>query len=199
MKPAGAVRLTVVPCELDEANAFVEQHHRHLGRVVGHRFSLAVADPAGAVRGVAIVGRPIGKSDQDGWTVQILRSATDGCPNAPSALNGACRRVAFGLGYTRLLTFNLISESGDSMKAVGFKCIGLAGKKDGAGWSSKSRPRVDEPVLWADPNDLPENVIPNLRWLIPMARSRQRHDWPFRIYERLSGSSQQVGQAKEER
>ena len=78
MKPLGATRLIIVPCELDEANAFVEQHHRHLGRVPGHRWSIAVADPTGQVRGVAIVGRPIGAADQDGWTLQILRNATDG-------------------------------------------------------------------------------------------------------------------------
>lgn len=60
MKPEGATRLFVVPCELDEANAFVHQHHRHLEEVVGHRWSVAVADPDEKVRGVAIVGRPIG-------------------------------------------------------------------------------------------------------------------------------------------
>jgi hypothetical protein len=93
---------------------------------------------------VAIVGRPIGKSDQDGWTVQILRSATDGHPNAASALNGACKRAAFALGYRRVLSFNLLTESGSSYRAAGFKCVGLAGKKDGAGWNCKSRPRVDK-------------------------------------------------------
>lgn len=112
------MRLRIVPCELDEANAFVRLHHRHLGAVIGHRFSVAVADEADEVRGVAIVGRPIGRHDQDGWTVQILRSATDGCPNAASALNGACRRAAFALGYTRILSFNLKSESGVSYIAA---------------------------------------------------------------------------------
>jgi len=144
VKPAGAVRLTVVPCERDEANAFVMQHHRHLGEVPGHRFSLAVSDPDGKVRGVAIVGRPIGRYDEDGWTVQVLRSATDGCPNAPSALSGACRRAAFALGYRRVLTFTLKSESGVSLRASGFVLVGEAGKPDGAGWSSASRPRVDK-------------------------------------------------------
>jgi 8-oxo-dGTP diphosphatase len=31
---------------------------------------------------------------------------------------------------------------------------------------------------------LPSNVLPNLRWLIPMAMSSQSHDWPFTITER---------------
>jgi hypothetical protein len=144
VKPEGATRLLVVPCELDEANAYVLAYHRHLDPVVGHRWSVAVADPDGKVRGVAIVGRPIGKSDQDGWTVQILRSATDGHPNAASALNAACCRAAFALGYRRVLSFTLQSEPGTSYKAAGFKLIGLAGKPDGKGWNCKSRPRVDK-------------------------------------------------------
>jgi hypothetical protein len=144
MKPAGATRLFLIPCELDEANAFVALHHRHLGPVVGHRFSLAVADPEGTVRGVAIVGRPIGRHDQDGFTLQISRSATDGHPNAASALNGACKRAAFALGYRRLISFNLPGESGASYRAAGFRLVGEAGKPDGAGWNCKTRPRVDK-------------------------------------------------------
>lgn len=43
---------------------------------------------------------------------------------------------------------------------------------------------TDERIVWIDPGWLPWNVLPNLRWLIPMARSNQTHDWPFRIVER---------------
>lgn len=32
--------LEVVPMTLKEANAYVEQHHRHHGPVVGHKFSI---------------------------------------------------------------------------------------------------------------------------------------------------------------
>lgn len=77
MKPAGATRLVVVPCELAEANAFVAQHHRHLRPVVGHRFSVAVADPEGLVRGVAIAGRPIGRFDEDGFTLRAVAPGRD--------------------------------------------------------------------------------------------------------------------------
>lgn len=142
MKPPGATALLLIPCELAEANAFVIEHHRHLGGVPGHRFSLAVADPEGKVRGVAIVGRPIGRFDEDGFTLQLLRSATDGHPNASSALTAACRRAAFALGYQRLITFTLPSESGASMRAAGFTLVGEAGKAKG--WSVPSRPRIDK-------------------------------------------------------
>jgi hypothetical protein len=142
VKPVGATRLTIIPCELAEANAFVLERHRHLGPVVGHRFSLAVADPAGQVRGVAIVGRPIGRFDEDGFTLQLVRSATDGHPNAASALLGACRRAAFALGYRRIITFNLQEESGASLRGAGFV---LVGERPGrTGWDCPMRPRIDK-------------------------------------------------------
>lgn len=136
--------LTVVPCELDEANAFVAEHHRHHGRVVGHRFSLAVADEAGEVRGVAIVGRPVARRLDDGLTLEITRVATDGCRNACSALYGAARRACFALGYKKLVTYTLPSESGSSLKASGYRVMGEAG---GGSWSRTSRPRVDKHPL----------------------------------------------------
>ena len=51
--------LDLVPVTLREANAFVEQHHRHHGKVVGHKFSIAAADTeTGEIVGVAIRWEP---------------------------------------------------------------------------------------------------------------------------------------------
>ena len=47
--------LEVCPMTLKEANAFVEQHHRHHKPVVGHKFSIGCTDGKEIV-GVAIVG-----------------------------------------------------------------------------------------------------------------------------------------------
>lgn len=135
------MKFSVVPLPLDEANAFVRQHHRHHGRVVGHRFSLAVADADGAVRGVAIIGRPVARMLDDGLTLEVTRVATDGCKDACSALYGAARRATFALGYKRLVTYVLASESGVSLKAAGYRVMGEAG---GGSWSRGDRPRVDK-------------------------------------------------------
>lgn len=143
MKPAGAVRLEIVPIDFSEACAFVAEHHRHHLPPVGHKFSLAVSDGA-RVRGVAIVGRPVARRTDDGWTLEVYRVATDGCPNACSALYGACRRVAFALGYRRLITFTLDTEPGTSLRAAGWRVIG---ETPGRSWSSPSRPRVDKHPL----------------------------------------------------
>jgi len=140
-KPANAVRLTVVPCPLDEARAFIAQHHRHHVPPIGHKFSLAVADEAGTVRGVATVGRPVARHLDDGWTLEVNRVATDGTPNACSALYGAARRATFALGYRKLVTYTLPEEGGVSLRASGWRCIGLAG---GGHWDRKYRPRVDK-------------------------------------------------------
>jgi hypothetical protein len=134
------LRLVIVPCELDEANEFVRRHHRHHKPARGHRFSLAVADEAGEVRGVAIVGRPVARVLDDGLTLEVNRVATDGCPNACSALYGACRRAGFALGYRRLVTYTLPEEGGASLRGAGWKVLG---ESKGGSWSCPSRPRVD--------------------------------------------------------
>lgn len=135
------MKYEVVPLPLAEANAFVQQHHRHHGRVVGHRFSLGVADVTREIRGVAIIGRPVARGLDDGLTLEITRVATDGSKDACSALYGAARRAAFALGYKRLVTYTLASENGASLRASGYR---LVGEVTGRSWSCESRPRVDK-------------------------------------------------------
>ena len=132
--------LRVTPITLAEANAFVARHHRHHEPVPGAKFSLAVSDEDGIVRGVAIVGRPVARMLQDGWTLEVNRCCTDGMRNACSMLYGATWRAARALGYRRLVTYTLPEEGGSSLRAAGWRLIGEAG---GGSWSRPSRPRVD--------------------------------------------------------
>ena len=135
------MRLEIVPIELDEANIFVKHYHRHHQPVVGHKFSLAVADEEGKIRGVAIVGRPVARGLNDGWTLEVYRNCSDGCRNACSALYGACCRVSFALGYRKVITYTLKSEPGTSLTAAGLKIVG---EVKGRSWSCPSRPRIDK-------------------------------------------------------
>jgi hypothetical protein len=80
----------------------------------------------------------------DGFTLEVNRSCTDGTPNANSMLYGACMRAAFALGYKKVITYTLKSESGASLTAANWKCIGEAG---GGSWNRQSRPRVDKQPL----------------------------------------------------
>lgn len=134
-------RLHIVPCEFAEAVAFVLQHHRHHRPPVGHKFSLAVADDAGTVRGVCMVGRPVARGNDDGWTLEVTRLASDGCQNACSCLYGAAWRAAKAMGYRRCITYILSDEPGVTLRAAGWKCLGERG---GGSWNCKSRPRVDK-------------------------------------------------------
>lgn len=131
--------LTVTPITLAEANAFIEAHHRHHGKVVGHLCSLAAAKN-GCICAVAIVGRPVARMNQDGFTCELTRLASDGTKNACSFLYGRAWRAAQALGYRRMITYTLASEDGASLRAAGWRLIGEAG---GGSWSRESRPRVD--------------------------------------------------------
>lgn len=132
-------RLIRVPLTLAEANAFVARHHRHHPPVVGHKFSLGAA-LAGKIVGVCIVGRPVSRMRDDGLTLEVTRLCTDGTKNACSFLYGAAARAAFALGYLRIGTYILASETGASLRAAGWRQIG---EVRGQSWSRTSRPRVD--------------------------------------------------------
>lgn len=133
---AGSLQLT--PITLTEANDFVARHHRHHKPVVGHKYSIAVSDDE--VRGVVIVGRPVARMLDNGWTLEVNRCCTDGVNNGCSMLYGAAWRAAKALGYKKLITYTLPQEGGASLRASGWKLIGEAG---GGNWNVKSRPRVD--------------------------------------------------------
>lgn len=132
--------LKITPINFDEANEFVRIHHRHHKPVIGTKFCVAVSDSDGLVRGVAIVGRPVSRILDDGWTLEVNRCCTDGARNAPSMLYGAAWRIAKGLGYKKLITYTMEQEGGASLRASGWKLLGLAG---GGNWNAKSRPRID--------------------------------------------------------
>lgn len=135
----GRVDLDVVPITLDETNAFVQNHHRHHKPVVGHKFSIAVAEGE-KVRGVAIIGRPVARGNDDGWTLEVNRCCTDGARNACSMLYGAAWRAAKALGYRKLITYTLPYEGGASLRAVGWK---LLGQRGGGNWNTPGHPRID--------------------------------------------------------
>lgn len=131
--------LYLVPISLSEANEFVEKHHRHHGKVTGHKFSIAVAEKEEIV-GVAIVGRPVSRFLDDGWTLEVNRLCTKGTKNACSMLYAAAWRAARAMGYKKPITYTLESENGTSLKAAGWRCVGEAG---GLRWTGKRKPSVD--------------------------------------------------------
>ena len=111
--------LTIKPLDLKAANAYVMAHHRHNGKVLVHRFSIGVYD-GDKLCGVAIVGNPVARKLCDDLTVEVHRCCTDGTRNACSILYGRCARIAREMGFKKIITYILESESGVTMRAAGW-------------------------------------------------------------------------------
>ena len=131
--------LTLQPVSFVEACQFVTLHHRHHKPPQGHKFSIGVNDGEKVV-GVIMVGRPVARGFDNGWTAEVTRCCTDGTPHVASMLYAAAWRVVRAMGYTRLVTYTLEEERGTSLVAAGYKVVG---QTKGGSWSCPSRPRVD--------------------------------------------------------
>jgi len=148
------VKLDLCPVTIGDARVFVDRHHRHHGAPVSGLFAVAVCTKLG-IAGVAIVGRPVARAYQDGWTAEVTRLCVIEGPyrNACSMLYGACWRAARSLGYRRLITYTLASESGSSLRGAGWRVVGERRARSWAADSAKDRPRVDKTppaqrILW---------------------------------------------------
>ena len=128
--------LTLTPVALATANAFVNAHHRHHKATAGHKFSIGCAKD-GELVGVAIVGRPVSRYLDDGWTLEVNRLCTTGERNACSILYAASARAAKAMGYRKIITYTLDSENGSSLRAAGWSCAGMAGGKC---WTGSRKP-----------------------------------------------------------
>ena len=137
--------LALCNLKFEEAAAFVRMHHRHHTPPTGHKFSLGARlaiypEPEYSVGyplvGVVIVGRPVSRMRDDGDTLEVTRLTTDGTRNACSFLYGAAARATFALGYRRIGTYILTSEPGTSLRAAGWKLIGMRG---GGSWRREAK------------------------------------------------------------
>lgn len=138
-----SMSLHLVPISFAEACDFVTAWHRHHQAPVGHKFSIGVANDETLV-GVAIIGRPVARHLDNGHTLEVTRSCTDGTKHANSVLYGAAWRATKALGYSRLITYTQTGESGASLKAAGWRVV--AERPARRGWTTPSRPREDHGV-----------------------------------------------------
>ena len=138
-------KLILIPISIKQANDYVSRWHRHNKAVKIARFAVACGTNAEDIRGVAIFGLPLARAYMDGISGEILRVATDGTPNACSMLYGAVIRAAFSLGFQRIITYTLHSESGSSLKAVGFKLTST--EAGGIPWTSRPNRNIQKICL----------------------------------------------------
>lgn len=147
-------RLTVRECGISTARMGVARLHRHLPRVRGGLLAFEAIGPDGWPVGWAIVGRPPSRVLQARGFVEVTRCATDGTPNACSALYGAAARWARKRGKP-VITYTLASESGASLRGAGWL---LVGHTRGGQWSCASRARSTRSAALAAPKQ---------RWMPP--------------------------------
>ncbi|MER7684453.1 XF1762 family protein [Streptomyces sp. NPDC097610] len=135
--------LHLVPVRSRQAKDFVRTWHRHHPPPAGQIFAVGAADETGILRAVAIAGRPVARHLDDGATLEVTRTASDGTRNANSLLYGASWRAAKALGYRRLITFTHEGESGASLRGAGWHLI--ASRPPRAGWQPVLRPQTVHP------------------------------------------------------
>lgn len=134
-------RLTTRECSRAKARAYVRTLHRHLPKPPpGDLVRFEVVDEDGHTRGVAIVGRPSARMLDTGNVAEVTRVATDGSPNACSALYGAAARWARAQSLDSIITYTLASEPGTSLRAAGWE---LDAEDCGGGHWSDSRSRTE--------------------------------------------------------
>ncbi len=116
-------RLVISPVTIRTARAFVAWTHRYLAPPAAAEFITSVQTGTGTLVGVVFVDRPTEWVFDDGGTAEVVCLATDGMPNACSALLGAAWRAARAEGYRRLIAYTRIDEPGASLRAAGFRLV----------------------------------------------------------------------------
>jgi hypothetical protein len=129
--------MKAVPLELKQANAFVEENHRHHDPVYRDKFRVG-CEIDGTLVGVVQVGRPVSRMLDDGKTLEVVRLASDGSRDVCSFLYSKAARIAKEMGYKKIITYILDTECGTSLKAAGWH---KEADTSGGAWTRPSRPR----------------------------------------------------------
>jgi hypothetical protein len=128
------------PLPFATARAFVDKHHRYNEGPSRHKFSIGLLQ-AGKLVGVIIASTPKARVLDDGFTLELNRCCVlPDQRNACSKLYGKAILAGRCMGYRKFVTYTLTTESGSSVKAVGFKLDGLTQARP-KGWHSPSRAR----------------------------------------------------------
>lgn len=151
--------LYVAPITFRAACAFVAELHRHNKPPRGHKFSISVRC-GDTLHGVAMAGRPVARHFDDGVTLEVNRTCTDGTPNANSMLYGAVWRAAKAMGYRRCITYTQADECGASLRAVGWRRV-----KDIAARKGRSESTSDD-RLKAMRDDVGNGGVDRVLWEI---------------------------------
>lgn len=150
--------IKAVPMELKDAQNYINAYHRH--HQASHRDKFRIgAEIDGNIVGVIQVGRPVSRQLDNGRTLEVLRLCTNGEKDVCSFLYSRAARIGKEMGYEKIITYILETESGTSLKASGW--ILEAENVGGADWDTPSRRRVvidGQISLFETKNKYPINV-----------------------------------------
>lgn len=137
--------LRVIPISIKQANLYIKLHHRHHKGVQGAKFCIGLIDEDHYLHGVASVGRAVARNIAIN-IAEVTRLCTDGTKNGCSILYSACARTCRDMGYDKIQTYILESESGISLLASGweFEAMTAGGSWNDYGERAGSR-RADQP------------------------------------------------------
>jgi hypothetical protein len=122
--------------DLNEANRFIQFHHRHSLplKPINVKYIIGLQNNNELV-GVSILGRCVNRYMDDNNSIEIRRLATNGIKNGCSFLLTRSCELAFSLGYQKIITYTLDIESGSSLRGAGFQ-ISHKSKSNGK-WKRK--------------------------------------------------------------
>lgn len=129
--------ICAVPITQAAANEYVALHHRHHKPARGDIYRIAAVID-GEIVGVVQVGRPVARGLDDGKTCEVIRLCTDGSANVCSYLYSRAARIAREMGFHKIVTYILDTESGASLRAAGWR---KEANTRGGSWNCSSRPR----------------------------------------------------------
>lgn len=110
--------MKIRPISIRDADKFVKANHRHNKQAGNGKFAIACFEGEELI-GVAIAGRPRSRHLDNGRTCEVYRVCTNGFHNATSFLYNRVKRIAQLMGYEKVITYTLQSESGSSLRAIG--------------------------------------------------------------------------------
>ncbi len=146
------------PITLKDAQKYVQKYHRHNDAPYGHKFSIALfSDSEEEPVGVVIASIPKSRIlAKDRYTLEINRCcANPYYENVCSKLYSLAIKAGKNMGYRKFVTYTLETESGASLRAVGFTPDQIVPAS--AGWNTPSRPRKK-------PTKFPEGR--KIRWIL---------------------------------
>lgn len=144
--------LIAVPLEQAEANEVVDRLHSHHGASRGSMWSVGIVDRQGTIHCVAQVGVVRARMLMAPTTAEVVRVASDGTKNVASMALARCTAALFALGYTRVVSYTILGESGHSYRVAGWWPTSLSA---GGQWSRPSRRRAAA-----------QQALPKVRWEI---------------------------------